>query len=376
MGYYALYDLIHSGGLMSDFLKNDDNVLLATAEAIIQERRKLGLEGLVGGLEALVIATEPDHFQPAIQQLLSSTGHQLKYAFTEGVRDVAVLSLEGSADLIVQARKDGPNPFREANRGAKTADRPDTRLETFVFKCRDVREYVKLQRGRGVFFLEDRVFDTPAYRYAQTMPSRFTGNAIGLVEWKHSESDYLTPDCVPLELAVSKPDRPYLANIGELDHVATRVRAEERDAAILEYMQLTSYNFAFSVYVEQLNSITNVARLSPDDYAQVFTSGIEPFKTVDTSGPTELFIHNYGPRSHHMAFNTASIESTVEGLQADGMGFLSGLVGSREEGLKQIFSKMSPHTLLVNEYIQRYDGFDGFFTKSNVTLLTESTRNQ
>ncbi|WP_243310324.1 hypothetical protein [Fundidesulfovibrio agrisoli] len=361
---------------MSVFLKNDDNVLLATSEAIIQERRKLGLEGLVGGLEAVVISTEQDHFQPAVLQLLSTTGHQLKYAFSDGDRDVAVLALEGSADLIVQTRTGADNPFREANRGAKTAAMPNTRLETFVFKCRDVREYTRIQRERGVFFLKDHVFDNSRYRYAQTMPSRFTGNAIGLVEWKTRESDYLTDDCRPLALPVTKPAKAYLANIGELDHVATRVRAEERDAAILEFMQLTGYNFTFSVYVEPLNSITNVARLTPEDYAQVFTSGIEPFQSVETSGPTELFIHNYGPRSHHMAFNTANIESTVEALRADGLGFLSELVGSREEGLKQIFSKMSPHTLLVNEYIQRYDGFDGFFTKSNVTLLTESTRNQ
>jgi len=127
-------------------------------------------------------------------------------------------------------------------------------------------------------------------------------------------------------------------------------------------MELTSYDFAFAVYVEFLNSITNVARLSPHDYAQVFTSGISPFTTPEESGPTELFIHNYGPRSHHMAFNTANIELTVDALKADGMGFLSDLVGSREEGLKQVFTKMSPNTLLVNEYIQRYDGFDGFFT--------------
>jgi 4-hydroxyphenylpyruvate dioxygenase-like putative hemolysin len=361
---------------MSDFKQNDDSVLLGAVEKIRTERRKAGLEGLVGGLEAVVISTEPDHFIPAINELLGNTGHEMSASYTRGPHDVCILSQEGSADLIIQTRKAGVNPFTAANKGAKTASVPNTRLETFIFKCRDVKEYFKTQSKRGVEFVGGEAFKNANYKYAQTMPSRFTGNAIGLVEWKNRESDYLTADCKPLALDVAKPDRPWLKNIKDLDHVAARVRAEERDAAILEFMELTSYDFSFAVYVDFLNSITNVARLSPDDYAQVFTSGIAPFTTVEESGPTELFIHNYGARSHHMAFTTENIEDTVESLKGQGQGFLSDLVGSREEGLKQIFTKMSPNTLLVNEYIRRYDGFDGFFTKSNVTLLTQATMNQ
>jgi hypothetical protein len=55
------------------------------------------------------------------------------------------------------------------------------------------------------------------------------------------------------------------------------------------------------------------------------------------------------------------------------MEFLLDLVGDRSEGLKQTFSKPSENTFLVQEYIHRYDDFDGFFTKSNVTMLTEAT---
>jgi hypothetical protein len=58
------------------------------------------------------------------------------------------------------------------------------------------------------------------------------------------------------------------------------------------------------------------------------------------------------------------------------MQFLVELVGSEEEGLKQTFSQPSEYTLLVNEYIKRYGDFDGFFTKSNVTLLTAATDKQ
>jgi hypothetical protein len=56
--------------------------------------------------------------------------------------------------------------------------------------------------------------------------------------------------------------------------------------------------------------------------------------------------------------------------------FLIALVGSPDDGLKQTFTTASPPTLLVNEYIHRYDDFDGFFTRSNVTALTGATEKQ
>lgn len=356
--------------------KNDDSVLLGAVEKVRKTRTKAGLDGLVGGLAAVIISTEPDHFAPAVGELLGNTGYDVAMSYAQGDHDVSVLSLAGSADILVQSRRAGVNPFAGANKGAKTGAFPNTRLETYVFKCPDVVRYFDIQTKRGVRFLGDAIVSTPNYDYVQTMPSRFTGNALGFIHWKKAESDFFTPACTARDLSVKKPDKPYLKNIAALDHVATRVRAEERDAAILEFMELTNYDFAFAVYVEFLNSITNVARLSARDYAQVFTSGIAPFVSPETSGPTELFIYNYGPRGHHMAFATENIDATVAALKADGTGFLSDVVGSRAEGLKQVFTKMSPHTLLVNEYIQRYDGFDGFFTKSNVTLLTKSTLNQ
>lgn len=141
-------------------------------------------------------------------------------------------------------------------------------------------------------------------------------------------------------------------------------------------MELTNYNFDFAIYVKSMNSITNVARLSAKDYAMVFTSGISPYVNEEVSGPTEKFVHNYGPRVHHLAFITENIEETYKALAEDGMKYLIELVGSPEEGLKQTFTVPSENTFLVNEYILRYGDFNGFFTRSNVTLLTEATGKQ
>ncbi|MDO9083012.1 MAG: hypothetical protein Q7U56_06990, partial [Humidesulfovibrio sp.] len=110
-------------------------------------------------------------------------------------------------------------------------------------------------------------------------------------------------------------------------------------------------------------------------YAMVITSGLGEAMGAQ-SGPTEQFIENYGRRIHHLAFRTERIQETFAGLKASGLEFLVELVGSPEEGLRQTFSRPLANTLLVNEYIERYQGFDGFFTKSNVTLLTKATENQ
>jgi hypothetical protein len=359
------------------FVQNDDAALLRGVTQVIEERKAAGLDGLVGGLEFVVINTEPANFMKTVAEFLAFTGHDIVEAFEDEACKVCVLSRPGSADVLVSARLRGGNPFAAANAGPKTGSMPDARLETFVFSSPDLPRLALIQRGRGVAFLSPTVLDRPACRFIQTAPSAFTGNSVGFVQWKAgARRSYATSRAKSLSLNLVKPNKAYLAGIGKLDHAATRVRAEERDAAILEFMGLTNYSFDFAVYVESLNSITSVARLSADDYAQVFTSGIAPFKNLEESGPTEKFIYNYNTRAHHLAFETQNIEDAVVGLKADGLGFISDLVGSREEGLKQIFSQMSPTTFLINEYIKRYDGFDGFFTKSNVTLLTKATENQ
>ncbi len=356
--------------------QNDDRALLENVERVREKRSRDGLDGLVGGLSAVILNTEPEAFSSAVSELLRYTGLDLAEAFATPAVDVAVLSCAGSADFLLTRRKSGENPFLPYNAGAKVGQRLATRLETFVFTCSDIDRYAAIQQNNGVRFLTPDVIRTPNYDFIQTAPSAFTGNSIGLVQWRHRGNGYDLPGSKSLPLELKKPDARYLANIGRLDHVATRVKAQDRDPAILEFMSLTNYNFDFAVYVESLNSITNVARLSKDDYAQVFTSGITPFSTPETSGPTELFIHNWGLRPHHAAFATEDIDAVVESLRGDGLRYLSDLVGSREEGLKQVFTVMSPTTFLVTEYIQRFDGFDGFFTKSNVTHLTKATEKQ
>jgi 4-hydroxyphenylpyruvate dioxygenase-like putative hemolysin len=355
---------------------NSDEFLKKNVALVMEERKKARLEGLVGGLECVIINTEADRHRAAAEELLRYTGLDFAGAFEDAAYATCVLKTPGSADFLVRSRHAQDNPFTPFNVFPKSKHLPNTRIEAFVFAANDIEKYVAIQKSRGVRFLTDSVARTDKYLFIQTQPSRFTGNSLGFIQWKGKRGDYATRDSRGLDWNLKKPAMPHLKNIRHLDHAATRVKAEDRDAAIIEFLDLTNYYFDFAIYVNVFNSITNVARLTKEGYAMVFTSGISPYISDELSGPTEKFVHNYGQRVHHMAFHTENIEETFGALGNDGMKFLITLVGSPDEGLGQTFTVASPNTLLVNEYIHRYGGFDGFFTKSNVTALTGATGKQ
>jgi len=357
---------------------NSDEYLKKELSRILKERKELGLNGIVGGLDCIIINTEFDNWIQAIEELLNNTGFHYQESFQTQTREVCVLRQGKSADIILQRTKkpQDENPFIQFNVFPKSKHLPNTRLETFVYEIKDIAKYVEIQKKRGIQFLTKSIQHNKSHSFIQTIPSNYTGNSIGFIQWHGKEKRYSTDTSKTTELDLKKPENPILKNIKQIDHAATRVRAEHRDAAIIEFMELTNYTFDFAIYVKLFNSITNVARLSKDDFAMVFTSGVTPFINIDTSGPTEKFIHNYGTRTHHLAFQTDKIEETFKSLEQNGMMFLIDLVGSPKEGLKQTFTAPSKTTMIVNEYIHRYGDFDGFFTKSNVSLLTKSTDKQ
>lgn len=365
-----------AGAAGGDFMQWQEDDLAARLPSVVKGRRDAGLEGLVEGLEAVVINTEPGRLEPAVEELLKFTGFEIKEHFADPKASAYVLGTRDSPSLVIRSRGRGANPFHPFNQAERARALPNTRLETFVFRTRDLDTYVGIQRGRGVRFLTDSIIDAPGYRFIQTAPSGFTGNSLGFIEWKGPGRSFAGAGAKRLPINQGKPDLPWLSLIHGLDHTATRVRAAERNDAILEFLSLTGYHFDFAVFVKSLNSITSVARLSMDDFAMVFTSGIEPYTDDEASGPTEKFIRSYGTRVHHMAFRTEEIDEVFRELGSHGMEFLVELVGSPDEGLKQTFSIPSPHTMIVNEYIHRYEGFDGFFTRSNVEALTRATGRQ
>jgi len=353
-----------------------EEYLRAQMPLVLEERKRLGLDELSGGLELVIVNTEKTRLKAAVEEMIGLTGYRFAEAFQDEEFITCILSLEGSADILVRSRQESYNPFTVFNKFPKTFHLPNTRLETYVFGTPDIKRLVDIQKSRGIDFLTDFIIYTDHYAFIQTPPSRFTGNSTGFIQWLGEPRRYISRTGKPLDWKFPKPDKPPLSKIGRLDHAATRVRAEERNAAIIEFMILTNYSFDFAILVKSLNSITSVTRITPDDFALVFTSGKSQYVNDKLSGPTEKFVHNYGARTHHLAFSTEDIDNTVASLRADGLEFLSDLVGSPDEGLQQVFSIASEHTFLVTEYIHRYNGFDGFFTRSNVTELTRVTDKQ
>lgn len=356
--------------------RNSQNYLETQAPRLVEQRRSCGLEGLVGDLACVIINAEADRQPQAVEELQHYTGLRLSGAYLGPNYTTAVLQQAGSADVLIRSRnRPQENPFVTMNNRPKAAHLPNTRLETFVLECFDLEAYVAIQKSRGVRFVTDEIVRTDTYAFIQTLPSPLIGASYGFIQWKGART-YSFAGAQRVEWNLPEPTQPYRSRIGKLDHVATRLQARDRDEAILEFIRLTNHNFAFSIYVESLNSITNVTRRSEKDVGLVFTSGIAPYVNDHVSGPTEKFVHNYGPRAHHLAFETQEIERTFRDLQADGMTFMIDLVGGSDQGLHQTFTNPSPHTLIVTEYIHRYGGFAGYFTQSNVTALTRATAGQ
>ena len=173
-----------------------------------------------------------------------------------------------------------------------------------------------------------------------------------------------------------------------LDHMATRVLAGEREDAILEYLTMVPYYFWGAYNITEMNSSTNVTRCPKvtDDKqspARVFTANNTPsfVNSFDKLPmPTEDFVRNFGRRMHHMALEVRdgtkggkkNVDFVVDQLRQLGTPFLSQVVGECKDdpNLKQIFSKSSPFSLLITEYVERCHGYDGFFTRDNVAALT------
>lgn len=359
-----------------DQFRNSQEYLEREGLRLVEQRRTLGLEGLVGDLAAVIIMVEPERQRQAVEEMQHYTGLRLTGAYDGPNYVTGVLSQAGSADILIRSRhRPDENPFRAMNLHPKSAHLPNTRLETYVFECNDLERYVAIQKNLGVRFTSE-IIRTDTYLFIQTAPSLLIGASYGFIQWLGKPRTYSFSGGREVDWRIPAPAVEYRKNIRQLDHVATRLEAVARDEAILEFVRLTNHNFAFSIYVESLNSITNVTRRAEDGVGIVFTSGISPYLSDAKSGPTEKFVHNYGPRTHHLAFHTEEIEATFRAVKDDGMTFMIELVGGPGEGLHQTFTNPSPHTLIVTEYIHRYGGFTGYFTLSNVTALTMATGKQ
>ncbi len=154
----------------------------------------------------------------------------------------------------------------------------------------------------------------------------------------------------------------------KLDHIAYRVKKGEREKTMAELINLASYQEFKSFKVISTNSITSTIKLHDTLPIIVVSEGLTDDSVV------EKYVQKNGSRIHHLAYLVKDIEKVVEIQKKRGVRFTTeDIIGSEEEGIKQIFTLPAEPINHIVEYIQRFGDFDGFFTPSNIGALMKST---
>ncbi len=372
-------------------------------QRILDERDRLGLTDMIREIEALMVTVDPDSSIEYIAELTLMTPYHYLVTLESESHWTHILRIDlDSPDILVREVK---NPdlrgiFRSLNEIYPVGSRkPNSRYMGEIIRVDNLEAVQKIQEERGFrFFAPDEVqkLEMPT-NLAISKPSPYTHNVVGYYERKPSEARvyalgissiradiqavYQTSKALQEKLEIDDLILP-------VDHLATRIYSQNREVAILEYLSLSSYYFWGAYNIWDQNSSTNVTKSVHDvpesrSPAKVFTANNTPYfvnHLQQLPSPTETFVRNYGPRLHHIALavkdgernGIENIEHVVKEIAEQGQGFLLDVIGSKEEGLKQIFSNASEHSSLIIEYVQRYNGFNGFFTKENVAALTEA----
>lgn len=370
---------------------------------LLEERDRIGLSDAIRQIDTLMITVEPGNSLAYVGEICLMTPYHYLVTLESESHLTHILRIDMSApDILVREVKD-PNTrgiFRSLNEVYPIgASKPNSRYMGEVLRVQNLHDVVELQKSRDVrFFNQEQVrkLELPG-NMAIVKPSPYTHNIVGY--WERPESDIRI---YALGLSSIRDDinRAYRAaketqaRLGidtlllPIDHLATRVYSQNREAAILEYLTLSSYYYWGSYDIAEQNSSTNVTKSvhhanELESPAKVFTAANHPYfvnHLIKLPSPTEQFVRNFGPRLHHIAValrdgetaGAANIDHVVNSLRNCGQDFLLDVIGSREEGLKQIFSSASEYSSLIVEYVQRFGDFQGFFTKQNVANLTSA----
>lgn len=370
---------------------------------LLNERDRVGLTDMICEIDAIMMTVDPGHSIEYVAELCLMTPYHYLVTLESETHWTHILRIDlAYPDILVREVKDPriSGIFRSLNEvypiGAR---KPNSRYMGEILRVSDLHSVIELQKEREFrFFSQDQVrkMEMPG-NIAIGKPSPYTHNVVGYME---REPGQLRVYALGMSTIRSDVQHAYLAakamqkkrQIDDLlmpiDHLATRVYSQNREVAILEWLSLSSYYYWGSYDIKDQNSSTNVTKnVHYDDEirspAKVFTANNTPYfvnHLEKLPSPTETFVRNYGPRLHHLALavrdgernGMANIDYVVDQIKQEGQDFLLDVIGSKEEGLKQIFSNASEHSSLIIEYVQRFGEFKGFFTKENVAGLTHA----
>jgi len=393
---------LRSTGLARNGDKLNSDFFETYLPRLLDERDRCGLTGMIGGIEALMVTVEPGNSIEYIAELALMTPYHYLVTLDSPRHLTHILRIDmNSPDILLREVKnpDHYDIFRSLNDlHPAGSQRPHSRYLGEILLVSDREKVLELQQAREFrFFSPDALdeLDLPA-NVSISKPSPYTQNVVGYMERVPHDVRVYHPlgNCSILPRAQDAYEKAKelqrkldIADlIQPIDHLATRVYSQNREAALLEYLALSSYYYWGSYDIHDQNSSTNVCksvRPVPESAspAKVFTANNQPYCVNHLDGlpsPTETFVRNYGARLHHIALSVKdgerggkeNIDFVVDAIASQGKGFLLEVVGSRDAGLKQIFSTASVFSALIIEYVQRFGDFQGFFTRDNVARLT------
>lgn len=372
-------------------------------------RQKTGMNELIGDLRGLVLQVEAGQAQNYMKELYLMTPYRFAVGYTNATHNIYILKNTDTTPLyfiLEPLRRDYTDESTRMNSlYPVSAETPNARYIGEIFHASDLAEAVKAisshdvrfhtpgESGNALFACEDFQFTVPSVytqnRFAYT--SMQLDDLMSLNLGKRFELD----SAAQSELAKVDAffqEKGFADLLLGVDHMATRVLSSSRECALLEFNTCTNYYFWGAYNIESMNSSTNVNRnptvkTDRQSPAKVFTANNTPYFLNAIDGnppmPTEDFVRNLGPRMHHIAQEVKdgdhacgmkNVDYVVTTMKEEGIAFLAHVVGECTDhpDLKQIFSKRSPYSMLITEYVERCHQFDGFFTKANVADLTEA----
>jgi hypothetical protein len=370
---------------------------------LLEERDRVGLSDMIFEIDAIMLTVDPGSSIAYISELCLMTPYHYLVTLESESHWTHVLRIDlAYPDLIVREVKD-PNIrgiFRSLNEVYPIGShKPNSRYMGEILRVSDLHSVVELQKEREFrFFSPDQVrkMELPG-NLAISKPSPYSHNVVSYIERAPDDlriyslgMSVIRNDVQEAYLGAKELQKKHKIEdlILPIDHLATRVYSQNREVAILEWLSLSSYYYWGSYDIKDQNSSTNVTKSVHYDNelnspAKVFTANNTPYfvnHLEKLPSPTETFVRNYGPRLHHLAIavrdgeraGMENIDYVVDRIKQEGKDFLLDVIGSKEEGLKQIFSNASEHSSLIIEYVQRFGDFKGFFTRQNVAQLTHA----
>jgi hypothetical protein len=374
---------------------------------IYERRAACGLGDIVGNMAAVVIQIEHGDAVAYLAELALMTPYRVIDSRLGECHRVFVLQSQPEFPRLILLEPLSPSYEDEMTRWNSlyplSKPKSNARYIGEIYRAESVGAVRDALEPQSIRFVYEGDQENPflvGEHVTFTFASDFTYNRVGYVDVDLDDLDDLglgerfllsTAEQATVDAAAALQEERGLSDLVlGLDHMATRILAGEREDAILEYLTMVPYYFWGAYNIAEMNSSTNVTR-HPDvdddkkSPARVFTANNTPsfvnsFEQLPM--PTEDFVRNFGRRMHHLAYavidghvaDEKNVDFLVRELAEVGTPFLADVVGEckDEPNLKQIFSKSSPFSLLITEYVERCHGYEGFFTRDNVAALTEA----